>query len=140
VQHTNVGNFREARDQIVEERGGQRLSVLVVGNFLVERRTETLRHAAHHLRFDDHGVHHGAAVVADDVVEDLDLPRPRVNRDRAGMRRIGKRAGAAPRLIDCIGLKRRFFSDRKPLRVKKGRLRDVAEADALLAEIDLSVS
>ena len=61
------------RHEVVHERGGERVAVLVDGEVLVERVPDALRDAARDLPLDDVGVDHRAAVLAHDVAEELHL-------------------------------------------------------------------
>ena len=135
-----VGYFGRARDHVVEEGGRQRLAVLVIGDFLVQRGAESLRDAADHLAFHDHRVHNGAAIMTNDVIEHFDMTCPGIERQRAGMRRVGERAGASSGLINRACLQRRLLANRKPLGMQIGGLADIGERDALIAEIYFAVS
>ena len=62
-----------------------------------------------------------------DIIEHLGEPGAGIDRDHAGVRRIGKGAGAAAALIDGACLKRRFFAIRQTLRMQVGGLADLLE-------------
>jgi hypothetical protein len=70
-----------------------------------------------------------------DIVEHLDDPGPGIDRDNAGVGRIGKCAGAAAGLVDRARLERRFFPLRQSLRMQVGGMADVVERHALRAEM-----
>ena len=78
-----------ARQHVVGKRRSERLPLRVERHLLVERGADALRGAAEHLPVDDHRVHQRAAVLDDDVVEDLDRAGLGVDRDRA---RRGRRS------------------------------------------------
>jgi hypothetical protein len=99
VGHFDLGHLRRAGHEIVRKRAHEWLPLLVIGNFLVQRRADTLNHAAPHLPFHDHRVDHGPAVFRDAVVEDLDRTGTHVDGDNCGMRREGKHAGVDRGLI-----------------------------------------
>ena len=84
--HAYVRHLGKARKHVIEKGGGEGLSVLVVGNLFVKRGAETLRNAADDLRLDKKRVHHRSAVMADDIIEDLNDTGAGIDRDRAGMR------------------------------------------------------
>ena len=71
-----------ARQQVVGEGRGERLAVRVVRALLVERGADALRDAAERLALDHHRIHQRAAVLDDDVIEDLDCADLGVDRDR----------------------------------------------------------
>ena len=59
--------------QIVGEGRGERLAVCIERALLVERGADALRDAAQRLALDHHRVDQRAAILDDDIVEDLDL-------------------------------------------------------------------
>ena len=74
------------RQQIVGEGRGERLAVRVERALLVERGADALRGAAQRLAVDDHRIHQRAAILDDDIVEDLDLADLGIDRHHGGVR------------------------------------------------------
>ena len=72
VLDADIRHLGRARQQIIGERRGERLAILIERHLLIERRADALRRAAIDLTVDDHRVDQHAAVLDDDVVEDLD--------------------------------------------------------------------
>ncbi len=103
ISGTSVGPGQH----VVGERGGERLSLRVVGHLFVERGSDALRRAAEHLAVDDHGVHQHAAVLDDDVVENLDFARFGIDCNDSRMRRVAERAGIALGLVSARQLRGR---------------------------------
>ena len=99
VQDADLRHLGGAGQQVVGERGGQRLGLRVEAHLLVERRADALRRAAPDLAVDDHRVDQRAAVLDHDVVEDLELAGLGIDGDDGGMRRIAERAGVALGLV-----------------------------------------
>ena len=77
------GRLDRRRQEVVHERAGQVVAVLVVGDLLVQRRREAHRQAAVDLAVDDHRVDDVAAVVDRDEAADLDLAGALVDVDDA---------------------------------------------------------
>ena len=91
--------------QVVQERGRQRVAVGVVDEMLVERAADALHDSAGDLPFDHHRIDHHAAVLAHDVAQDADLARARVDLDRAGVAGVGeseRRRGEAGRHLQAL--------------------------------------
>jgi hypothetical protein len=78
---------------------GKRLARLVVGDLLVKGRADPLHDAAADLTFDEHRVHHRAAILGDRVIEQFDKAGFEVDGDDGAVRRIGINAGADRRLV-----------------------------------------
>ena len=91
------GRLDGRRQQVVHERAGQVVAVLVVGDLLVQRRGEAHRQPAVDLPVDDHRVDDVAAVVDRHEAADLDLPGALVDVDDADVRRRTGRSGSAGR-------------------------------------------
>ena len=64
-------HFGRGGDHVVDEAGGQKLAVIVVDEFLEQRRADALRHAAMDLAVDDHRIDDPAAILGDHVFQDL---------------------------------------------------------------------
>ena len=72
--------FRSTGYEVVGERGGERLALLVVRNLFVERGADALHDAAAHLALDDHRIDHGSAIFRDREVDELDHAGRRIDR------------------------------------------------------------
>ena len=99
VQDADVRHLGRAGQQVVGERGGERLALRVEAHLLVERGADALRRAAADLAVDDHRVDQHAAVLDHDVVEDLDLAGLGIDGDDGGVRRVAEGAGVALGLV-----------------------------------------
>jgi hypothetical protein len=75
--------------QIVDERGCQRVSVVVVGEILEQRAADALDGAAGDLALDHVGVDHGTDVLADDVPRQFDVAGLHVHLAGAGVGCVG---------------------------------------------------
>src|SRR3954453_4879660 len=99
VGHFDLGHLCRARHEIIRKRAHERLPLLVIRYFLVQRRADTLDHAAPYLPFHDHRIDHGSTVFCDAVVEDLDRAGTHVDGDDRGMCREAKHAGVDRGLV-----------------------------------------
>ena len=99
MRHARLGHFGRAGQHVVGQRRGERLGVLVVGHFFIQRRAYALCGAAKDLAVHHHGIDHGAAVLNDDVIEDLDVADLGVDRDRDGVTGITEGARILERLV-----------------------------------------
>src|SRR4029077_7485080 len=95
VQDADVGHFGRTRQHVVEHRGGERLSLRVERNGLVQTGTDALRGAAAHLAVYDHRIDQNAAVLDHHVVQDLDQSGLRIDRDDGGMGGVAECAAVA---------------------------------------------
>ena len=68
----DLGHLGDGRDQVVDERAGDGVAVVVVGEVLVEGPADALDGAAVDLALDHVGVDHRPAVLADDVAQQRD--------------------------------------------------------------------
>ena len=130
MRDAHRGNFRRARHHVVGERGGERLALLVVGDFLVKRGADALGDAALHLAVDDHRIDHGAAVLGHRVVENLDRAGVGLDRDHDGMGAVGEHAAGFRRLVGRGGVEQRVHAGRQMLLAHVGGIGDLGEADA----------
>ena len=126
-----VRHLGRAGQQVVGERGGERLALRVEGHLLVERGADALRRAAEDLAVDDHRVDQHAAVLDDDVVEDLDLAGLGIDRDDGGVRGVAEGAGVALGLVagghfEAAGID----VGRQVLRAAVPGARDLGDGDA----------
>ena len=80
-----VGISVAVGQQVVHERAGQEVALVVVGGLLVEDLADALGDAAPDLAFDDGRVDDPAAVLDYDVAEDLDRAGAEVDFDHAGV-------------------------------------------------------
>ena len=71
--------------EIVEHGRRQRLALRIERHRFQQAGSNSLRRASLHLAIDDHRIDELAAVLDDDVVEDLDQPCAGVDRDERGM-------------------------------------------------------
>ena len=81
MDQLDIREVARGREQIVHERAGEELAFGVVGELLQQRAAQSLHRAAANLSFDQHRVHHHAAVVHDDVFLDAQPPGPDVDFD-----------------------------------------------------------
>ena len=80
------GQGGRAGPLIIRKRGGLRLAIFVIGNFLEQGGADSLGDPTTYLPVDNHRVNDGATVFGDGVVLDLDVAGLRVDQDDRGMR------------------------------------------------------
>ena len=83
------GHLGGRRQQIVDKRCGQRISVVVVDQVLQQGAADALHRATGDLALDDVGVDHRADVLADDVAGQRDAAGDGVHLARAGVGGVG---------------------------------------------------
>ena len=102
VPRLPVGHLHRGRDQIVHQRTGEAVALLVEGDHLHQRHAHAVGEAAVHLPLDDHRVDLRAAVVDGDEPPDLHLRRPRVDVDHADVG--AERVREVRRVVADLGL------------------------------------
>ncbi len=112
MDDANAGNLRRARNKVVGEIGTRRLPVGAKAHLFVKRRPDALGDAAVDLAVDDHRIEENAAVLDDDVVEDVDRAGFGVDEDRSRVGGVAERPGVAL----CLVARRHF----EPARVGIG--------------------
>src|SRR6476619_362272 len=110
------------REEIVHERPGEVVAVLVVGDRLVQRRREAHREPAVKLPVDDHRVDDVAAVVDRDEAADVDLAGALVDVDDADV--AAEREGEVRRIVVVDRLETRLHPGGM---VRVGRERDLLD-------------
>ena len=96
---TRRRHFGGPRQQIVRERRRQRLAGRIERHLLVQRGADALGQTAIDLAVHHHRIDENAAVLDDDVIEDLDLSEIRIDGNDRGMRGIAEGSGIALRLV-----------------------------------------
>src|SRR5260370_23065255 len=86
------GNFRRRREQIIHKASVDELPLFIIDESLIKGSPYTLRHAAMHLPFDDHGINHAPAIVHSHVFDECHHARFRINLDDRSMGATGKTA------------------------------------------------
>jgi hypothetical protein len=136
VVDAHRGHLGGARQQIVRERGGERLALRVERHFLVERGADALRRAAVNLAVDDHRVHERAAVLDDHVIEDLDLAGLGVDCDARRVARVAEGAGVDLGLVARGRFEsRRIDVGREELRLAVPDVRDFGEGQPTVGSL-----
>src|SRR5215467_12596754 len=75
-----VGKVGRSRQQIVGERAGQELTLVVILQMLEAGTPEALYHRANHLTTERERVHGTTYILHDDIVDDLDLAELGIDR------------------------------------------------------------
>ena len=86
----DLGHLVRRRQQIVHEGLRDELPLVVVGELLVQRRTDAVGNAAHGHAAHDLRIDHGAAIVADEVAPDLGLAEIGIDRNENEMKLEGE--------------------------------------------------
>ncbi len=141
VIEPRLGDFGRTGQQIIGERRRQRLSGAVERHFLVERGADALRQAAIDLAVDDHRIDQHAAVLDDDIVEQLDVAEIGIDRDGDGVGGIGEGAAVALRLVAGSDFQPAWIDiDGQILRPPVPGMGDVRERDAAVGAADPAVA
>src|SRR5262249_34738341 len=89
VVELDVWYVERGRNQVVGQRGGEQLALVVELELLVEGIADTLRDAAVDLPGQDQRIDDGATIVHDDVFADLDRHRLGIDLDDDGVHAAG---------------------------------------------------
>ena len=88
VQYLDQWHIGRRRYQVIHEAAAEQLAVRAVRDLLEQSRSGALRHSAHRLAVDDHGVDHDAAVLRDHVTADADGTASGIDLHLAHVRRV----------------------------------------------------
>src|SRR5262249_60454841 len=95
MMDANGWNLGRPGQEIIGEGRGKRLSIRVEWALLVECGTNALGRSPECLAFDHHRIHEYAAILDDDVIENLDAAHLGVDGHDRGMRGIAERTRVA---------------------------------------------
>src|SRR5437763_5368405 len=85
-----VRGFPRGRDQVIHEIAALDIPILIIGDFFIHRRGESLRQAPVYLSLDDHGIDDRTTVIYRQETPDMYLSRPPVNIDDTDIAAEGK--------------------------------------------------
>ena len=126
-QHIDDRGLARGRQQVVDERAGQQLPVILVGELLQQRPPDALHQSSDDLALDEHRVDRAADVIGDPVAVDLDAAGLAIDLDRGAVQAIGKAhlLGVEVGLLAQAGLR----PSAERLRRFRGR-RDLGQGEA----------
>ena len=118
MQHAYIRNFSAPRDHVIQKRGRKWLAVVVIGDFFVKRRSESLCNAADNLGFDNYRVYPAPTIVDNDIIENLHFTGARIDCHDPGVGGIRERTSASFGFINGRNIEAGFFAFGQSFRVQ----------------------
>nr|WP_245448118.1 hypothetical protein [Bradyrhizobium nitroreducens] len=129
----DVGHLHRHRHQIVGERAVHELAGLAVAALLEQRCAQPLHDAAAELFVDQHRIDDAAAILDDEMLQELDEPGLDIDLQRAALDAVGEGKGIALRREMMAHGQLRLCAGRQGVRAEIGDARDLGDRQTGLA-------